>query len=53
MANILSDVGSIVSSGFDWAESAVDFITGTPLVLFFTLIGLVGIGIGLVKRAIS
>lgn len=53
MANILSDVSSIVTAGFDWAESAVDFITGQPLVLLFTLIGLVGIGIGLVKRAIS
>lgn len=67
MSTILNSIGDIIVNAFggttsanvtittanSWAGKGVSFITGNPLVLMFCLIGLVGIGIGLVKRAIN
>lgn len=53
MSAILTDIGSIVTSSVSWMTTVVNFITDSPLVLLFVLIGFVGIGIGLLRRLIG
>ena len=50
IADLLSNAGNIVSSGLEWVTQVVNTITSNPLILLFALLGLVGLGIGLVKR---
>lgn len=53
MATLITDVGSIVTGSVSWIQSIATAITGSPLLLFFTLFGFVGVGIGLVRRIIG
>lgn len=55
LQSLLNNVGSIVSSAIDWMGDYLGMITtsGNEILLVFTLIPLVGLGIGLVKRMIS
>lgn len=52
MATIITAVGSIVTASVTWLTSIVGAVTaeGNELLLFFTLVGFVGIAIGLLKR---
>ena len=50
IADLLSNASNIVSSGLEWVTQVVNTITSNPLILMFALLGLVGLGIGLVKR---
>lgn len=52
ISTILTDVGSIVTSGVTWIGSFVGAITGNPLILMFVITSFVGLGIGLIKRLI-
>lgn len=47
---IVSSTGDIVSGGLTWLTSTVNTITGSPLLSFFALLGLIGTGIGLYRR---
>ena len=53
MADIVTSVGSFVTSAVAWIGSYVDSITGQPLLLAFTLVSFVGLGVSLIKRIIS
>lgn len=55
MDNIITNVGKVVSAGMDWMGEAVTTITssGNELLLLFTTIGLIGTGIGLLRRLIG
>ena len=55
MQTILGNVGDVVSSGMTWMGEAVTTITasGNELLLLFTTIGLIGTGIGLLRRLIG
>lgn len=50
MADIIAGVTSLVTGSVSWLGSMVTAVVGSPLLLFFTLVGFVGIGIGLLKR---
>lgn len=53
MATILESVGSIVTEGLGWLGETVTTVTGSPLLLMFVTIGLIGTGIGLMRRIIG
>lgn len=55
MQTILANVGDVVSAGMTWMGDAVTTITssGNELLLLFTTIGLIGTGIGLLRRLIG
>lgn len=55
MQTILGNVGDVVSAGMTWMGEAVSTITssGNELLLLFTTIGLIGTGIGLLRRLIG
>ena len=53
MATIHESVGSIVTEGLGWLGETVTTVTGSPLLLMFVTIGLIGTGIGLMRRIIG
>lgn len=52
MSDILTNVGSIVTSAITWVNSYVGAITGNPLIEMFVIISFVGLGVGLIRRLI-
>lgn len=55
MASILSSVTSVVTAAIGWMGSVVTSInaSGNELLLLFTVLPLVGLGIGFFKRIIN
>ena len=53
LSSILTDVGSIVTNAISWLGDFATFIVGSPLLMLFCLVPLVGLGIGLLKRMMS
>lgn len=53
VATIVSDAGSIVTSGLGWVSQVVSTVTGNPLILLFVILPLVGLGVGLFRRLIN
>lgn len=52
MTTIVGAVTEIVTAAVGWIGSYVDVITDTPLLLFFTVMSAVGLGVGLIRRMI-
>lgn len=52
VATLLETVTSIVTAAIGWITSFVGEITGQPLLLMFVVFGLIGTGIGLIRRII-
>ena len=50
---LLSQVRTFFSGAMGWAGSVGDSIVGSPLLLTFTVVPLVGLGVGLFKRMIN
>lgn len=52
MSGILTSVGSIVTSAVGWMGDFLGTITaaGNEILLLFTLLPIVGLGVGLVRR---
>lgn len=53
MAAILSSAGEIVTEALSWLTETVTTVVGSPLLLMFVILGLVGTGVGLMRRIIS
>lgn len=55
MSTLISTVSSIVTAGIGWMGDYVSALTstGNELLLLFTCLPLVGLGIGLIRRMIS
>lgn len=53
VATILESAGQIVTEGLSWVTETAGIITSTPLLLMFVVLGLVGLGIGLIRRIIG
>ena len=53
MTEILSSIGSIFTSANGWAGKVGETVVGTPLLLLFCAIPLVGLGVGLFKRLLN
>lgn len=52
-SSILSKVGEIVTEGMSWLGAAATAVTSNDLLLTFTCVGLVGTGIGLLRRIVG
>ena len=53
MAAILSSAGEIVTEALSWLTETVTTVVGSPLLLMFVILGLVGTGVGLMRRIIG
>lgn len=52
MSDLLTNVGSIVTSGITWVTAYVGAITANPLIEMFVIVAFVGLGVGLIRRLI-
>lgn len=50
LSDIVTGATQIVNGGLNWLGDTVTTITGSPLLSFFALLGLIGTGIGLYRR---
>ena len=53
VATILASAGDIVTEALSWLTETVTAVTGSPLLLMFVILGLVGTGVGLMRRIIG
>lgn len=53
MATILESAGLVVTEGLSWLTETVTTVTGSPLLLMFVILGLIGTGVGLMRRIIG
>lgn len=53
MESILAPVSQVFSQAIGWVGTVADTIVGEPILLVFTVLPLVGLGVGLFKRLIS
>ena len=53
VSSIVSDIGTVFTGAMGWAGSVGTKIVETPLLLTFTVVPLVGLGVGLFKRLIN
>ena len=53
VATILESAGQIVTEALSWLTETVTAVTGSPLLLLFVILGLVGTGVGLMRRIIG
>lgn len=50
MSAIIDTIGSMVTGSVTWIGAATNAVIGSPLLLFFVLVGFVSIGFGLLRR---
>lgn len=50
MSTVLQAISDIVAKVPSWVSTTVGVITDNPIILFGTLVGFIGIGIGLIRR---
>lgn len=53
MEAILSNITSVFTAAIGWAGTVGETIVGTPILMVFVSIPLVGLGVGLFKRLIN
>ena len=53
MADIITSITTLFTGAMGWAGDVGDTIVETPLLLTFTVVPLVGLGVGLFKRLIN
>ena len=53
VATILESAGLIVTEALSWLTETVTTVVSSPLLLMFVILGLVGTGVGLMRRIIG
>ncbi len=53
VGSLVGNAGEIVTAGLGWVGNVVSTVTGSPLILLFVILPLVGLGIGLFRRLIN
>lgn len=53
VSTAISYVTDLVTAGITWVGQYVGAVTSNPIILFFVMVGFVGLGIGLLKRLIN
>lgn len=53
MEAILTNITAVFTSAIGWAGTVGETIVGTPILMVFASIPLVGLGVGLFKRLIN
>lgn len=52
MATITTAITEIVTAAITWITSYIGVVMSTPLLLFFVVMSVVGLGVGLIRRLI-
>lgn len=52
MSTIVTAITEIVTGAVSWITSYIGIVTSTPLLLFFAVLSVVGLGVGLIRRLI-
>lgn len=52
MANIVNDIGTIVGGAVDWMGDYLTVLYSNPIMMFWVILGVVGLGVGLIRRMI-
>lgn len=52
MAEIVTAIGQIVGGAVDWMGDYLSVLYSNPIMLFWVILGVVGLGIGLIRRMI-
>ena len=50
MADIITSITAVFTAVIGWATTVGETIVGTPILLVFVVVPLVGLGVGLFKR---
>ena len=53
ISTLLTSVGSIFTEAISWVGDVATTIVGTPILLLFCCIPLVGLGVGLFRRLLN
>lgn len=53
ISELMTNATSIVTPALAWVTQVVTTITSNPLLLLFAILGLVGLGVGLVRRILA
>lgn len=53
MADIITAITTVFTAAIGWVGTVASTVTSTPILLFFCILGVVGLGIGLFRRLIS
>lgn len=53
ISELMTNATGIVTPALQWVGQVVTTITSNPLLLLFALLGLVGLGVGLVRRILA
>ena len=52
MADMVTAISVMVSGAVTWVTTFVETIVGAPMLLFFVVLSVVGLGVGLIRRII-
>lgn len=52
MSTLLTDIGSIFTSAIGWVSNVATTVSGSPMLLLWFLLPLVGLGVGMFKRLV-
>lgn len=53
ISELMTNATNIVTPALAWVTQVVTTITSNPLLLLFAILGLVGLGVGLVRRILA
>lgn len=53
MATIIASVSEVFTASIGWVGTVAETISGEPILLLFTIIPVVGLGIGLFQRLLG
>lgn len=53
VSSLIASVGEVFTAAIGWVGNVASTITSNPILLIFTIIPLVGLGVGLFKRLLS
>lgn len=53
LSSILTDITSVFTAAIGWVSTVGQTITGTPILMLFCGIPLVGLGVGLFRRLLN
>lgn len=53
LSSIIADIGSVFTAAIGWVGTVGETVTGTPILMIFAGLPLVGLGVGLFRRLLN
>lgn len=53
LSQIIADIGSVFTAAIGWVSTVGETVTGTPILMIFAGLPLVGLGVGLFRRLLN